>query len=1371
MALFSVLTRLEEQGRRAPRVRLRGRADEASHAEGGEQARAARRYEIGREIARGGIGVVYAGVDNDLGRDVAMKVLRARHAHSREFLHRFVREARVAGQLQHPGIVPVYDLGLRADRRPYFAMKLVRGQTLAAILAERKDLAEQRHHVLSVFAQVCDAMAYAHARGVVHRDLKPANVMVGSFGEVHVLDWGFAKVIGQREPTVREPEDAAPSTAEASRPGVVMGTPAYMSPEQAQGRVEELDERADVFALGAILCEILTGKPPFGAGETDPLLQAVGADLEDAERRLAACGGDEVLVALCRTCLSPMREARPPDAGAVARAVTEHLTNVVERAHRSRLTAVEERAAADRTGVRAEEARVAARQRRRHRRHILVAAATILAALLAGGGGWLWRERERADHRRRVTAVVDRAMDEAASWKGAGDWVRAVAAAQRACDLAGRGETIPELRARAISLRDEIRAEEAAERKAAEWKAAEAALRSRLESLRLRCAEASASDVVRLDAAFEEAFPSAGPDPETIRSHADPEVLVGALDEWAVLRLRSPRLHDREWRPLLLAACEADGGAPPGLVQALCAENTDALLRLAASPEVDAWPARALDRVGLVLAARGEQAAALVLLRRALWSHPGDFWIRCHLADLLMACDPPRAGEACSHYTAALALRPDSACLMSRLGNARRQSGDYEGALVAHRHAVEMEPAHAVHECRLGIELEEMGYLDGAVAAFRRAVDVDDQSALAQRLLGVALQRTGDGAKAQAALERARSLREDDPQTHFHLGGLLLESGRPADAAAALLRAVGLDRSAARTHSNLGVAWLRAGDLDRARAALQESVNLEPGFAPAHYNLAAVHHAAGELDQAAQALRSALASRSHWQDAHSWTDVVLADEGTLDVALGIATATAARFPNDVATLCDLATVHRLRGSFDAAVEACRKAAAIDPDSALPLTVLGKVLVGQGAFPQAFDAYRRAGELAPDDAEAHAGAGYVLLRTGRFPPAEKALRRAVALEPENAATRAYLGIALARLRRITAAVEQLERSVAIDPRRTDPNAQNILGAELVNHRMDGERAVRALHAAVRNEPREASCHGNLGNALSVRCDMQRARECYQHALSLDPHDFSALMGLGALLCDWLKEPGEAVQCFETLIRLVPNHPAPRFNLGCARRDSGDYRGAEAAFRKAIELNLEYSHAHFTLGLLLLDQLNDPARAEKVLRDALDRWPDLVHIRIQLARALERQGRMEETISELTRAVDDAPRDASVTMQLARILCNCRRPEYRKPDKALELARRAWRLGPTPSTERILGIALYRAGRYEKALEVLRGRRISGIEGAERSLWAALAHAKLGRTAEARVHYERALAELAKHSSVADRLQPLVDEARVEIEADG
>ncbi len=381
------------------------------------------RYRLLGEIARGGMGAVFKGRDPDLGRDLALKVLLDQHHDRPDLIERFVEEAQICGQLQHPGVVPIYELGSLADSRPFFAMKLVKGETLAALLARRSSPADDLPRFVSIFEAVCQTVAYAHARGVIHRDLKPSNVMVGSFGEVQVMDWGLAKVLEKDNRPARQP-NAPPAhetvvatlrsegDSELSQAGSVLGTPAYMAPEQARGEIGSIDRRADVFALGSILCEVLTGSPAFRGESGVEILRAAGrADTAAALDRLAGCEADVELIALARDCLAAEASDRPSDAGAVAARITAHLAGVQERLRGAELARAAETA-------RAEEAEAKASAERRARRSTRALAATVL---LAGGlavAGWRWVERDRLDRSRDATARVNAAVQAAMRLRG-----------------------------------------------------------------------------------------------------------------------------------------------------------------------------------------------------------------------------------------------------------------------------------------------------------------------------------------------------------------------------------------------------------------------------------------------------------------------------------------------------------------------------------------------------------------------------------------------------------------------------------------------------------------------------------------------------------------------------------------------------------------------------------------------------------------------------------------------------------------------------------------------------------------------------------------------------------------------------------------
>jgi serine/threonine protein kinase len=285
------------------------------------------RYELRGELARGGMGVVYLAHDRELERDVALKVIAAEMAEP-ETAARLRREALIIARLEHPGIVPVHDVGTLPDGRVFYAMKLVSGKRLDELVREGLSQRER----LRVLVRICEPVAFAHAHGVIHRDLKPENVMVGPFGEVLVMDWGVAK--RRREPPASDetPRDASASTAvDATAHGTIVGTPAYMAPEQARGEIERVDERADVYALGAILYFMLTGHPPgrppaapeaptrTWAGGRGPRLAGVQPP------RDAAPDVPRPLEAICLKALSPEPGARYPSVAELAADLTRLL--------------------------------------------------------------------------------------------------------------------------------------------------------------------------------------------------------------------------------------------------------------------------------------------------------------------------------------------------------------------------------------------------------------------------------------------------------------------------------------------------------------------------------------------------------------------------------------------------------------------------------------------------------------------------------------------------------------------------------------------------------------------------------------------------------------------------------------------------------------------------------------------------------------------------------------------------------------------------------------------------------------------------------------------------------------------------------------
>lgn len=321
-----------------------------------KQSQAGVRFRILRPHAEGGLGRVFVACDEELGREVALKEMKPDLVSDPDSRARFTREASITGGLEHPGIVPVYGLGAYADGRPFYAMRFVRGKSLKeaiekyhrgrAVANSRSTAAEQNlqlRRLLQRLIDVCEAIHYAHSRGVLHRDLKPGNIMLGRYGETLVVDWGLAKALGIG--TSKTAEDAGatprhewsaagiqaetplvPSSAEGSEPtiqGAAIGTPAYMSPEQASGRFDLLGPASDVFSLGATLYAILTGSPPYHGA--DALARAREADYSSprkGDRSIAPA-----LEAICRKAMAKSPGDRYSSADALARDLEKYLAD------------------------------------------------------------------------------------------------------------------------------------------------------------------------------------------------------------------------------------------------------------------------------------------------------------------------------------------------------------------------------------------------------------------------------------------------------------------------------------------------------------------------------------------------------------------------------------------------------------------------------------------------------------------------------------------------------------------------------------------------------------------------------------------------------------------------------------------------------------------------------------------------------------------------------------------------------------------------------------------------------------------------------------------------------------------------------------
>jgi serine/threonine-protein kinase len=1000
-----------------------------------EMPPAAGRYQLLGQIGRGGMGAVLKGRDPDLGRDLAVKVLLEEHCDDRDLVRRFIEEAQIGGQLQHPGIVPVHELGRFDDGRPYFTMKLVKGRTLAALLADREAPEHDRPRFLGIFEQVCQTVAYAHARGVIHRDLKPSNIMVGSFGEVQVMDWGLAKVLpqaGDDEARVPAEESAlsvirtvrSGSDADASRAGSMLGTPAYMAPEQARGEVEGLSERSDVFGLGSILCEVLTGEPAYaGASRIEIVLKARRGETADALKRLGGCGADADLVSLAERCLEVNPEDRPRDASEVARRLDAYLAGVQERLRAAERAKAAEEARTEEARATAAAAEGRARAERRTRRMTVGLAASLLIAGTLGAAGWRWVERERLARIAAVSTRVNEVLQEAMRLRGRaqgatmGDlvpWTEALAAVQQARELLGAGSDRA-LRGQVETLLADITAEKLAAEAAARAAKFDRALLDRLAEIRTMYVHAFDASVAT--SAYVSAFREAGIDILTLppgeagaRIRARPAAvaieLAAGLDHWADL-LRFSR-NDRSGAARLSAV--ARGADPDPWRGRLREAQTSAdhermatLQQLAASPTPPDLPAFGFNLLAMGLSTGGDLKTAVSVLRQGVRRHPRDVWLNFNLADCLSRLN--RREEAIPYFMVARFFRPEAGFQFARL---LADEGETDEAIAVMQDLTRLKPGNNGYLVELGRMLNERGRASEASAALGAAaaglngeISRDPKNALPHGYLGLALTLQGKLDEGTAEWREMIRLKPDEAWAHTNLGCALREQGKLEEAVAECREAIRLEPGNNRAHHDLGVALFFQGNLGEAVAEYREAIRLKPDLAGPHGNLGLAMKAQGKLDEAIAEEHEAIRLKPDLAQAHDILGSILLTQRKVEEA----------------------------------ITEFREAIRLKPDYACAYHNLGNALRAQEKMEEGIAEYRNALPHKPDHANHHSDLAWSLVLPPNRPRRDYdeglvQARKAVELAPKNGDFVNTLALAEYRSRHWAGAITACERSMAL-----------------------------------------------------------------------------------------------------------------------------------------------------------------------------------------------------------------------------------------------------------------------------------------------------------------------------------------------------
>jgi tetratricopeptide (TPR) repeat protein/tRNA A-37 threonylcarbamoyl transferase component Bud32 len=1150
-------------------------------------------YEVETEIARGGMAEVWRARDLHLRRALAIKVLQARFRGQRELELRFREEAQITGQLQHPGIPPVHEVGTLPDGRPFLAMKLIQGRTLADLLKERPrganatPLAADLPQFLGIFEQVCQAVAYAHSKRVIHRDLKPANIMVGRFGEVQVLDWGLAKLM-------RPPEDfSVPSTADSesildlgppgegaaiSRAGRALGTPAFMPPEQACGRLNLVDERADVFSLGAILCVLLTGQPPYPGGNVDEvLLRAQRGDLAEAQARLEQCGADGELVSLCRQCLAVERADRPRDAEVVAARVTTYLAGVQERLRQAEL---------DRAAAQAK-----AREERKRRRLSLVLAGAVVVVLLLGITGAVYRQQERQQGREQAQLGLahvtelrkDYRFEDAEKLLDQVDaWVRQAADNELREEL-HRARTDLAL---AKEL-DQVR-QEAGALVEGRWAPSRAAGHYH--------AVLSRHDLDVLGAEREALV-------RAIRASAVWPDIVAALDDWAYWE----KDRSRRRRVLEIAAAADDPEPWRQEVRAAVQRGDKGRLKQLAARADTAEPTP--GTVLLLTGPLGDDRAARRLLERMQERYPRDFWVHFNLGNWLHKQKEYRAAVTC--WQILRTLRPRGAVVHYNLGVLLRDQGDVEGAIRSYREAIRLDSGNVRAHINLGLALRANGDIEGAVRSYGEALRLDPSYARPHLSLGNALHDKRDREGAIRSYREAIRLDPKMVQAHFNLGNVLRDKGDVEGAIRSYREAIRLAPKLARAHTSLGNALNDKGDREGAIRSYREAISLDPKDAHAHTGLGNALRDKGDVEGAIRSYREAIRLEPTFVLAHYNLGFVLHARGDLEGAIRSYVEAIRLDPKDTKVHTNLGFVLRDKGDAEGAIRSFREAIRLEPRNAKAHNNLGTVLGARGDLEGAIRSFREAIRLDPRESTAHYNLGYALRARGDVEGAIQSYREAIRLEPRDASAHYNLGNALKEKGDVEGAIRSFREAIRLDPKLV--SAHGGLGQSLLRqgHFRDAQEALRRFQQLL-----------PPGHRLR-RLVAQLLEQCQQW-LDLEPRLNAVLQGQPVP-----EDPATRVQL--AAVAQLPTHQhfatsatlyagafdqqpslllAHRYNAACSAAQAGCGKSKEAATLNASQRlrwrrqALTWLHAELAaLGKQLAS--SSPGQAGRA-RQALEHW---------------------------------------------------------------------------------------------------------------------------------------------------------------------
>ncbi len=1182
-------------------------ADFATRATGA--VRASARYAAAQELGRGGMGLVLKVRDNDLRREVAMKVVRSDRARpgtqsGDAALRSFVEEAQITGQLEHPNIVPVHELGADPEGRIYFTMKLVRGRPLSDIIKSLRsndpatlvDFPLDR--LLQIFMKVCDALSFAHAHNVIHRDLKPDNIMIGRFGEVLVMDWGLARVLNQSQATgapaaidaietdsrerKRQSGDAQPGAL--SMEGVIAGTPAYMAPEQARGQVSRIDQTSDVFALGAILYELLVLRPPYqGEGGTRIIEKAADGDIvppaeraqKDPELRalLGRLPGGTVPAELQAIAMHALR-FRQESRYATVRLLKEDIENY----QAGRPVSVRQ----DPLAVRA------AKWVRRHPTFSMSTAAAAAVVLISVATIMFLVAQARKE-----TMDLDQ---------------QRLAASQRAEEEArGRAEAEGETAKRERQLKDAALAREEASRRRAVAS----------ESFRLGSEQADRAreitDFPLRITARNEALGTL-----TTASREDPDY----VDPWFALGQLHHFFRDSQAltcysRVDEMTRATTGKGDARALVYAgdfarlVLNDPKTALEYYRQAAEISPNEPLALVGQGYVELIQGDFAKAVEFAEKA-HGLDGSLWEPFLLQgfasgsqfkrgdrELNPLYDPHRAEELLSQ---GLVRNSRQGVLFNERGAARIQLARFEDAQSDLRRAIELMPAADEPIVNLAISQMHLGQLQQAHDTLRPLIDRNTRLPAAWMEWGTVLTLLKSFETGDAALQNSLALAPGRPAPLTNLGYSALWQGKPAQAEQYALQALAVERDYVTAYVLLCEARQNLHKLDEALSAANQALMRQPEWGVAWAARSRVVAELGRPQEALQDAQNAIkdmpGSDSAWGAQGSARFLL----GQYEQAVQDLRKALEINPSNGQARFNLAVALKKSGRATEALNYARDATRYPQYAPLAWREVGDGCVAMGEYRQALDAYLKATDLDPANGQAWINAALCANKLDRPVDARQYALKATQATPDHVLAWVQLCQSEIRLGNTDAANEAVNKAATC---KTD------------------DPVFRADVAAMYHDL------GRMDDAIALCREIAAAAPEYAR-----PWDT-----LASALTRQGKRP-EAINARTEQARRDPRNPDPLARTSWLLYELKKYPDAIAAGKQALALDANCAMAHKYIALSWLEQKQYDLAAESFEAEARARvtdawaWVNVGVTRIQ-------QKRTPDAIAPLIRATEVDP----------------------------------------------------------------------------------------------------------------------------------